>query len=709
MLTALQLPLKGQSQPDSLIIKNFSSTNYLASSVNYTGLSLPDNTLLFANDRGLLTYDGTEWRLFPIKNDSKVISLLYGDSLIYVGGDDEFGYFERKGTNEFEYFSLREKVSDSLELSSFFQVISLNKDIYFQSYEGVFKWDGDSVQSVPISNAHIFNVQDKIIVSSYSEGLYGFNPDNSTFHINSSFKFETDAAFSILKTSQPNKYIVFTSDSGAYLLNTKNYSVSDWDTEASELFRRDGFYLGTYWLDSLYAATTWDGSVVIFNENGDVKNYIDKSKGITGKYLRELFIDNRNKIWVTSDVGLSEVYYPKFDTLREVFPRIARLSINDKSFATEVILDTLISENSNLKFSFVTPGFETDEILYSYKLDGLTNKWSQWNEVSSKEYTQLKGGTYTLNLKAKTNTGLVSKIVSYSFKILTPWYKTSWAYVLYTLIFIGIIALITWSRNLRLKILNNRLERIITSRTKEITEKSQALEIANETLKIKNQELDNFVYRSSHDLIAPLKSLKGLIHIAKSDNTDDIQLEYLKHMEKSVLKLEDFIKSILEFATNIKTTTQKVDVDLNEIIDDIAYELRYYENAKDIKLKKQLEVSHLNTEPKRLKIILSNLLTNAVKYHNYDQENPYVEVRAHENGNGETIIEIIDNGQGIKKEHVSNIFDMFFRANNSSDGSGLGLYIVKDMVERIDGTINVSSTFGKGTSFTLIFNENGTH
>jgi len=234
-----------------------------------------------------------------------------------------------------------------------------------------------------------------------------------------------------------------------------------------------------------------------------------------------------------------------------------------------------------------------------------------------------------------------------------------------------------------------------------VTASTDELTIANESLNIKNQELDHFVYRSSHDLIAPLKSLKGLIHIAKTDSPQQHQLEYLKHMEKSVLKLEDFINSVIEFTTNAYTLTQHVEIRINDIIDDIALELKYFEQAEKVELKRNIDLPIIKTDPKRLKIILSNLISNGVKYHNFEQENPYIEVNSYQK-NGKSIIEVKDNGQGIKPELVDNIFDMFFRASDKSEGSGLGLYIVKDTVAKINGELKVHSTYGKGTIFTLI-------
>lgn len=691
-----------QSLSDSIIIRNYSSTNYFASSVNYSGRALPSNEILVANDRGLLVYDGSEWKLFPIKNDSKVISLYDENGIIYIGGDDEFGYMSKTKDQDYAYTSLRTQFKDSITLDKFFQVIKVKKDIYFQSYEQIFRWDGKYLHPINLTNAHIFNLNGEIIASQYGTGLFTIK-DDVPYILNTTFKFEEDAAFSILKTSKPNIFLICTSDNGIYQLNTDNYSTKPTSSKASVLFKKYGFYYGTTWLDSLYASTTWDGSVVIFNENGDVKKFIDKSIGITGKYLRELFVDNRNKLWITSDVGLSEIYWPEYDPLTKVASFVNKVSINGNLMPLVAVADTLIKEKSNIKLNFSTPGFDKDEVFYSYKLDGLNNNWSDWESANIKEYTQLTGGGYTFYLKSKTSNGLQSPVTSIKINVLTPWYKTPWAFLVYFLLFAGLIFLVVWSRTLRFRIMNKRLETIISTRTKEIVEKSNELSAANESLKVKNNELDNFVYRSSHDLIAPLKSLKGLIHIAKSENPGENHLEYLKHMENSVLKLEDFIESILDFTTNIKTGISKVDVNIDELLNDITYELKYYDNAGGITLKKSIEKSVFQSDPKRLKIVLSNLMINSVKYHNLRQENPFVEVKTYEN-NGYSIIEVKDNGQGIKPEYLDNIFNMFFRASSNSEGSGLGLYIVKDTITKLGGNISVDSIYGEGTTFTIKLN-----
>lgn len=257
---------------------------------------------------------------------------------------------------------------------------------------------------------------------------------------------------------------------------------------------------------------------------------------------------------------------------------------------------------------------------------------------------------------------------------------------------------------MRLKSLNRRLEKVINQRTHELTQRSEELKRANEELTVTNTELDNFVYRSSHDLVAPLKSIKGLISLAQMESSNPNQDEYLMRMNVSVTKLEDFIQSIMEYSVNSKQELVKNDVKLDEVIEDIRSDLQYFDQAGKVTLIKNYHADFtLKSDERRLKIILSNLITNCIKYHNYNLEKPVVEINVLPRyAKGITEIEVKDNGLGIDKIHLNKIFDMFYRASNSAvTGSGLGLYIVKDTVDKIGGQIDVDSEIGKGTKFKI--------
>ena len=130
-------------------------------------------------------------------------------------------------------------------------------------------------------------------------------------------------------------------------------------------------------------------------------------------------------------------------------------------------------------------------------------------------------------------------------------------------------------------------------------------------------------------------------------------------------------------------------------------ELRFDLNANNIKLiKSSLEKIVVKTDRDRLKVVLANFFSNAIKYSNPKQENPQVVTNAKVNG-GILSIEVSDNGIGIHAEHLPKIFDMFYRATDRGAGSGLGLFIVKETLEKLKGEVDFSSELGKGTSFKI--------
>lgn len=218
----------------------------------------------------------------------------------------------------------------------------------------------------------------------------------------------------------------------------------------------------------------------------------------------------------------------------------------------------------------------------------------------------------------------------------------------------------------------------------------------------RNFELDSFVYRASHDLKAPLTSLMGLIRIAKTDTDIERMPMYFGMMDKSVSKLDTFIKDLTDFSRNARLETQWVEIDFRETIYELSENLRFMENADRVKT--ELEINQTEpffSDPLRIGIIFNNLISNGVKYFDTKKADPWVKIIIDVNEEGARI-KIQDNGIGIGKEHMPRIFDLFYRATAESFGSGLGLYIVKNAVEKLRGNIRAESEIGEGTTF-LIF------
>lgn len=217
-----------------------------------------------------------------------------------------------------------------------------------------------------------------------------------------------------------------------------------------------------------------------------------------------------------------------------------------------------------------------------------------------------------------------------------------------------------------------------------------------------NTELDRFVYSVSHDLRAPIASVLGLVYLGK--RTQDITEihQYLNLQEKSLKKLDSFIADILSYSRNKRSEVQIQSIDFEQELANILSIHAQYEASLQIQTAIYVEQKNVFfTDKLRLVTALNNLISNAFRYQNPYEKNPFVKIEVKVSPK-EAILKVIDNGIGISKEHLPRIFEMFYRATDKTIGSGLGLYIVKEVIEKLQGRLEVDSEIGKGTTFTII-------
>ena len=228
------------------------------------------------------------------------------------------------------------------------------------------------------------------------------------------------------------------------------------------------------------------------------------------------------------------------------------------------------------------------------------------------------------------------------------------------------------------------------------------LEDERQKLNEENKELDSFLSSTSHDLRTPIASILGLTYLGRIELQEEKARTFMNIIEERIKKLDLIISDILNLSRSKKIDVKIEELDLRALIEETTADIRFNKGASAISLNYQPHPSHtLKSDYNQLKIILSNLLTNAVKYHNLDQPNPFIQVTFKRNRH---IVEIAveDNGRGISKDNVPKIFDMFFRASEDTEGTGLGLYIVKEALNKIKGIIFVDSELGKGSKFRIV-------
>jgi signal transduction histidine kinase len=239
----------------------------------------------------------------------------------------------------------------------------------------------------------------------------------------------------------------------------------------------------------------------------------------------------------------------------------------------------------------------------------------------------------------------------------------------------------------------------------DITERKkheQALEESNAELRKSNQELDKFVYSVSHDLRAPLLSMQGVVDITCEETTEELTATHMKMLSGSINRLDHFIGEILTYSRNARSEINSMAIDFRHVINDVINDLQHMGGeTKHINISVDIDQNgNFATDHSRFRVIMNNLISNAIRYRNPDAEKPYVKIRGHANGDT-SMIEVEDNGIGIPKECQPKIYDMFYRVSENSNGSGLGLYIVKETVEKLRGEICFESDPGSGTKFTL--------
>ena len=215
------------------------------------------------------------------------------------------------------------------------------------------------------------------------------------------------------------------------------------------------------------------------------------------------------------------------------------------------------------------------------------------------------------------------------------------------------------------------------------------------TLELKNEELDTLFYKASHDLRAPVSTLSGLCHLLRLEVSDLKENESFLHLERTVEKLRIQNESLLQLTRINDWTPEIKPIMLHQLVDDRIKTMRV--NGADIRLT-DLDV-RINTDDKLLSIAIGNILENGLTYKKPGGRTrllvDYVSIP------GRSKITISDNGIGIRSQEFDHIFNMFYKASESAHGSGMGLYIARKAVEKLNGEIMVTSKEGEGSAFSI--------
>jgi signal transduction histidine kinase len=252
---------------------------------------------------------------------------------------------------------------------------------------------------------------------------------------------------------------------------------------------------------------------------------------------------------------------------------------------------------------------------------------------------------------------------------------------------------------------NNLLEDKNKYLDKEVEAKTIDLERANQSLKQVNDELDNFIYKTSHDIRGPLASLKGMCNVALMDVTDPVALDYLRKLDNTAERLNTILTRLLIInqINNSKLTLSKID------FEGIVRDVLMLEKKKGLPQKliiRQRIDDHktIQSDKELIRIVLENLIDNAIKFYNdSDRVESFVEIHILPSTDGYIRIRVIDNGIGISESNPGKLFRMFFRASERSETGGIGLYIVKTATSKLGGKVGLLTTPEGFTEFYVDF------
>lgn len=499
---------------------------------------------------------------------------------------------------------------------------------------------------------------------------------------------------------------------------------------------------GNMWIATMYGLNKFDPKSEIFTR-------YTEDEGLSNNYTYGVLIDEFDNPWVSTNYGLCRLdkkdnvfsLYSVSDGLQgnEFNGSSAHKSYDDELFfggtnglnsfyakdieentsQDKVIIDEFkvydkkinIQEKIELKYNsnyfsidFFVPSYNNvNSIKYAYMLEGVDKEWIYTNNRQHVTYTNIDGGNYKFKVKAKTNRGTWSDETQLDIEINNPPWKSVFAYNLYIILAL-IIAFIIWNY---VKILEN----LVKQRTKELNNKLDENKILYSKLLSQEKYKNDYFVNLSHELRTPLNVILSTVQLINNFNKGEIGISK-EHVKKYMKIINKNSNSLLRIITDIIDTSKmeagsyKINCknqDIVYIVEEISLSMKSYieSNGVELIVDPEIEEKIIWCDDVEIERCVVNLISNAVKFtpdggtitvNIYDKEN-YIEIH------------VKDTGTGISDEDQKLIFQRFKQANNQKEsrkgGSGIGLALVKSIVELHGGSISVESKLNEGSDFII--------
>jgi two-component system, sensor histidine kinase ChiS len=345
---------------------------------------------------------------------------------------------------------------------------------------------------------------------------------------------------------------------------------------------------------------------------------------------------------------------------------------------------SLAHHNNNLTFSFTGITLKSPQkVKYQFKLEGNDENWSSLTTQSDAHYGNLPPGAYTFRLKAMNSEGYWSKELTYGFIIRPPWWKTSWAYMAYGSMLIGIF--LSWrSYDIKRVKLKHRAEHLSEL----------------DTLKTR------FFANISHEFRTPITLILGPLKELYNEADNEEQKSLLGTMMRNGQRLLRLVNQLLDLS-RLEAGKLKIQASHTEVVQFLreiasSYESLAAQNKIRFSFYAEIEELHMSLDQEKIEKVVHNILSNAFKF---TTENGAVSLNLRADNNQQAIISVSDTGIGIPSDQLNHVFDRFYQVDNSQtreyEGSGIGMALAKELVELHQGTITLESEFGKGSTFTV--------
>jgi len=469
--------------------------------------------------------------------------------------------------------------------------------------------------------------------------------------------------------------------------------------------------------------STNNGICTINPKDLKIKCY-NTSDGLQGNEFNTAayFLDRRGIMYFGGTNGLT--YFTPESIIKNYFkPNVVLTSV--KKYNQDVLFDKPLTELRQINFSYndkeftiafsALSYFHPQKNKYKYRLLGLNDQWINLDTKREINFNGLPPGTYTLEVFASNNDGVwTDKPLILKINVSYPFWRTWFFYGLCIVLLIVLIigynryrtfSILQFNAHLKEKIEEHTHE--IVNQKLEIEAQKENLEQINEALEHSNATKDKFFGIIAHDLKAPFNSILGFSNLLKDeyDNFTDTERRHficsIHNASESSFKL---LENLLEWA---RMQTGKIEykpekIDLSNIAVEITSLLYSAASAKKIKLTTSIPFNTLiYADENMVKTVVRNIVSNAIKFTDINGE---IVISSGEYNN-EIEMSVSDNGMGMSPEVLENLFNLDSshksKGTNNETGTGLGLILCKDFIERNRGTLTVESALGKGSTFRI--------